>query len=402
MNLKEAAIEVVNTINANGYLALFAGGCVRDMLLEREPKDYDVATNAAPEIVSGMFNRTIEVGAQFGVIMVMVGDVQVEVATFRSESGYVDGRRPDNIEFTDAKEDALRRDFTINGMFYDPSNSRVIDYVDGRVDLTKRCIRTIGSPELRFGEDYLRMLRAVRFSAQLDFEIEEGTWKQLQKQSYKITQISGERIASELENICLSMNPSKGFSLFVDSGLAAAIFSGMSDSDFSVGTEMVSRMSDRIDLSLGLAAFLSNVPLKKAIELIEPLKLSRKIYAEIRWIYENRGALVRDDLSLGELKVLLSNENYKNLYSFELAYYADDVQNIEALLSVAKRAKSLAGCDLTPDPLINGHDIMALGVKKGPAIGKIFNELYMLQLEEQITTKEQAIEWVALKLKEAL
>ncbi len=402
MNLKNAAIEVVNTINSNGYLALFAGGCVRDMLLEREPKDYDIATNASPEVVSGMFSRTIEVGAQFGVIMVMVGDVQVEVATFRSESGYVDGRRPGKIEFADAKEDALRRDFTINGMFYDLKDAKVIDYVDGRLDLTKRCIRTIGESELRFSEDYLRMLRAVRFSAQLNFEIEDATWQQLKKQSYKITQISGERIASEIESVCASVNPSKGFELLVESGLAVAIFPDMSSSDFSVGVDVISNISGEIDLTLGLAAFLSSVSLKDATEMLKPLKLSRKVLSSLRWIYENRDSLTKEDLSLGELKVLLSNENYQNLYTLELAICTGDTQRIDTLLEVAQRVKALEGVELCPEPLINGHEIMNLGVKKGPEIGKIYSELYMLQLEEEITTKEEALEWVTLKLKGSL
>ncbi len=402
MNLKDAAIEVVNTINSNGYLALFAGGCVRDMLLGREPKDYDIATNASPEVVSGMFSRTIEVGAQFGVVMVMIGDIQVEVATFRSESGYVDGRRPGKIEFTDAKEDALRRDFTINGMFYDLENSKVIDYVGGRLDLEKRCIRTIGKAELRFSEDYLRMLRAVRFSAQLDFEIEDTTWQELKRQSYKITQISGERIACEIECLCASMNPSKGFNLLVESGLAAAIFPEMKDSDFAIGVDVISNISGDIDLTLGLAAFLSSVNLDDAIEMLKPLKLSRKVLSSLRWIYENRDSLTRKDLSLGELKVLLSNENYQNLYTLELAISTGDTEKIDALLEVAQRVKALEGVELCPEPLLNGHEIMDLGVKKGPEIGKIYNELYMLQLEEEITTKKEALDWVLSKLRETL
>ncbi len=165
MTNREAAIKIIKEFCKAGFEALLAGGCVRDMLIKRPAKDYDIATDATPQQITKLFRRTLNVGAKFGVIIVLLDDNQVEVATFRTETGYSDGRHPDSVTFSNAKQDALRRDFTINGMFYDPVTKEIIDYVGGRDDIDKRTIRTIGLPHQRFGEDYLRMLRAIRFAS---------------------------------------------------------------------------------------------------------------------------------------------------------------------------------------------------------------------------------------------
>ena len=190
MTNKQAAIKVIERLQQSGYQALLAGGCVRDMLLRRRAKDYDVATSARPKDVIRLFRRTLKVGAKFGVVIVLIEDRQVEVATFRTETGYVDGRHPGSVKFTTAAEDAGRRDFTINGMFYDPLEKQVIDYVGGQKDLSRRTVRTIGEPSERFSEDYLRMLRAIRFSTQLNFAIESSTWSVVCRNARKITKIS--------------------------------------------------------------------------------------------------------------------------------------------------------------------------------------------------------------------
>ena len=197
MTNKQAAIQIVDILRKNGHQALLAGGCVRDMLLGREAKDYDVATSARPDEIICLFRRTIKVGAKFGVVMVLIKGQQVEVATFRTESDYADGRHPQHVEFSNPKQDAKRRDFTINGMFYDPVKEEVIDYVGGREDLGRQIIRTIGEPQERFAEDYLRMLRAVRFSTQLDFEIARNTFDAVSQYASKIDRISDERISAE-------------------------------------------------------------------------------------------------------------------------------------------------------------------------------------------------------------
>ena len=198
MSNRDAAYKVVRQLHKAGYTALFAGGCVRDRLLDRPAKDYDVVTDAVPEQVTACFRRTLQIGAQFGVVMVLTDGQQVEVATFRTEGGYQDGRHPTHVEFASATEDASRRDFTVNGMFFDPIEKEVLDFVNGRQDLEKQVLRTIGDPDERFGEDYLRMLRAVRFAVKLEFEIEPATWAAIKKHAPKITGVSAERIASEL------------------------------------------------------------------------------------------------------------------------------------------------------------------------------------------------------------
>src|SRR4051812_32115717 len=195
--MEQTAREIVRKLRDNGHVAYFAGGCVRDLLSGKPPKDIDIATDARPEIVQKLFPRTYAVGAHFGVIVVLENGFQFEVATFRSDGAYLDGRHPVEVHFATAEEDAARRDFTINGMFFDPEKEEVIDYVGGRADLKRRIIRAIGDPAQRFAEDRLRMLRAVRFATVLGFEIDRPTWDAVGASSTAITQISAERIRDE-------------------------------------------------------------------------------------------------------------------------------------------------------------------------------------------------------------
>ncbi len=209
---KAAALKVVQALQAEGFLAFFAGGCVRDNLLGREPKDYDVATNAVPEEVETLFPKTIPIGKAFGVIAVVEGKETVEVATFRKEAGTLDGRHPETVHFSAAEEDALRRDFTINGMFYDPIAEQLHDYVHGQRDLEKKVITAIGDPSERFGEDHLRMMRAVRFAHTLGFALDPGTEDAIQDMAHLITKISAERVEMELTGI-LTHSPRPGDAL---------------------------------------------------------------------------------------------------------------------------------------------------------------------------------------------
>ena len=195
---REIARDIAARLQAAGFVAFWVGGCVRDFLLGREPTDFDIATDAKPEQVEEIFPRTIPVGRKFGVIIVLEYGQQFQVATFRAEADYQDGRRPEKVEFANAETDASRRDFTVNGLFYDPLTEKIHDWVGGEKDLHARIIRTIGTAEERFGEDHLRMLRAVRFAAQLGFEIEPETFAAVQAHAGKIKLISAERIRDEL------------------------------------------------------------------------------------------------------------------------------------------------------------------------------------------------------------
>src|SRR5438477_3421554 len=226
MTEREFAVEVVRRLRAAGYQALWAGGCVRDELLGLVPKDYDVATDARPEDVRRLFPRTVAVGMSFGVIEVLgprarasTAPLRVQVATFRSDVSYSDSRHPDAVVFSSAREDALRRDFTINGMFFDPLENRLIDYVGGQEDLKARVLRAIGDPATRIAEDKLRMLRAVRLAARFELAIDPGTWAAIRDMAEQITIVSAERIADELRKLLVDPQRSRGVNLLCESGL---------------------------------------------------------------------------------------------------------------------------------------------------------------------------------------
>src|SRR6202022_511550 len=221
--MEKTARNICARLREHGHIAYFAGGCVRDLVRGLAPKDFDVATDAPPEVVQKIFPRTYAVGARFGVVVVVVGGVNFEVATFRSDDVYVDGRRPVSVHFSSPQEDAKRRDFTINGMFLDPVANEVIDFVGGRADLEAKLVRAIGDPAQRFSEDRLRMLRAVRFATVLDYKIDNQTWDALVASAASINEISAERIREELLKIFLSPNRVRGWDLLDRSGLLRTI-----------------------------------------------------------------------------------------------------------------------------------------------------------------------------------
>jgi len=227
--LREIATDIVKRLHAAGFSAYWVGGCVRDFLLGREPGDYDIVTGALPDQIEAIFERTIPVGRKFGVVVVLEGGRQFQVATFRAEADYRDGRRPELVSFGNATADALRRDFTVNGLFFDPVHNQILDWVKGEADLKAKLIRTIGAPEERFGEDHLRMLRAVRLAAQLDFEIEAGTFRALQVNAAKIRGISAERIREELVKLFSPPHAGRGLELLRESGLLAEVLPGNAD-----------------------------------------------------------------------------------------------------------------------------------------------------------------------------
>ncbi|MCL5794874.1 MAG: CCA tRNA nucleotidyltransferase, partial [Patescibacteria group bacterium] len=201
--MKQTGIEIIKILKDAGYQAYFAGGCVRDILLKIKPKDYDIVTSAKPEEVENILPKTYAVGKQFGVIVALFGKFKYEIATFRSEGRYLDRRRPSNVFWSSAQEDAKRRDFTINGMFYDPVKEKVVDYVGGQEDLKNKILRFIGNPNDRIKEDYLRILRAVRFKNTLGFEYDPRTWQAIKNNAYLVQKISGERIRDELNKMFL-------------------------------------------------------------------------------------------------------------------------------------------------------------------------------------------------------
>jgi tRNA nucleotidyltransferase/poly(A) polymerase len=395
MTNKEAAIKILRKLRSNGYEALLAGGCVRDMLLEQRAKDHDIATNAQPKEVTKLFKRTLNVGANFGVIIVLIENQQVEVATFRTENDYLDGRHPSSVKFSTAAEDARRRDFTINGMFYDPLEKELIDYVEGQADLRAKIVRTIGKPAERFSEDYLRMLRAVRFSTQLGFQIEPLTWSAICTHASNIAQISGERISIELEGILVHPNRSAGASMLFESGLTEAIFPGLFSKHGKTAIEVLSQLREKIDYALALAGLFAGCETDFAVEMSRALKLSRSQAKHIKFLLTNRGTLLDDQMSLANLKKILAKPYFGDLFEFQRAIQmAEGGRDCTAPLdNLTNRIKELGDIDLTPDPLLNGHDLIRLGAVPGPVLGQLSEELYIAQLEGQLKNLEQAEQW---------
>jgi poly(A) polymerase len=396
MSNKQAAIEIVRRLQRHGFEALLAGGCVRDMLLGRPAKDYDVATNARPAEVTRLFARTLQVGAKFGVVIVLTRGRQVEVATFRSEAGYEDGRHPTEVRFTSAAEDASRRDFTINGMFYDPLKEQVIDYVNGQADLQRCIIRTIGDPDERFGEDYLRMLRAVRFSTQLGFAIEPQTYAAVGRNAANIVRISGERIAIELEGILVHPNRSAGTALLLETGLAQAFFPGFVGEPARQAGAVLGRLRRNVDFPLALAGFWAGFPTDFALERSAVLKLSRNQIRHTEFLLAHRGDLLHADMSLAQLKKFLAGPYFWDLYELERALQkaAGARAGLASLGKLRRRIRDLGDVEVKPRPLLNGHDLMRLGAVPGPALGQLAEELYVAQLEGEVQTREQAEQWV--------
>jgi len=395
MSNKQAATEVIEELQRHGYQALLAGGCVRDMLLGRPAKDYDVATDARPDDVIRLFHRTLKVGAKFGVVIVLTRGQQVEVATFRSEVGYEDGRHPTRVDFTSAAEDASRRDFTINGMFYDPLKEQVIDYVGGQADLGRHIIRTIGDPDERFGEDYLRMLRAIRFSTQLGFQIEPQTYSAVGRNAANIARISGERIAVELEGIFVHPNRAAGAAMLIETGLAEAVFPGFAGDRARRGVDVLARLRKKVSFPLALAAFFADCPAEFALDRCEILKLSRHQLKHLRFLLVHRGRLLEWDMPLARLKKLLAEPYFRDLYELDRAIQRATAgnQGVVPLIKLRRRIRDLGNVEVKPKPLLDGHDLMHLGAVPGPALGQLVEELYVAQLEGDVRTREQAMRW---------
>lgn len=399
MDNYRTALKIIKKLKQAGFNALFAGGCVRDMLLGEQPNDYDVATSAKPEQVIKLFKRTLKVGAEFGVVIVLIGKQQVEVATFRTEGGYADGRHPSYVDFADAQEDAERRDFTVNAMFYDPLNEKIVDYVHGGEDLEKKIIRTVGDPEHRFGEDYLRMLRAVRFSAQLDFEIEQNTYEIICEKADDITVISGERIAAELERMLACRGRAEGVEKFIATGLGKAIFPGFEEQKAMFGAKVLENLPCRPDMGLGLACVFAGFATEFAVKSCKVLKLSGYRSGKLQSLLKQRSKLLNPDMSLAELKLTAGDEFFEDLFSLQTAIQKARGKSVLPLQKLRERIEKLDSAELRPDPLLNGHELMELGIEEGKRLGELQRKMYIAQLNEEINSKEEATEWVKRELR---
>ena len=390
---REAALNIVRRLHDRGHVALFAGGCVRDMLLGRTPADYDVATDAEPDRIVGLFRRTRKVGEQFGVILVKQGRWWIEVARFRKDLDYTDGRHPTSVVFSSPQEDAQRRDFTINGMFFDPMRDEVIDYVGGRDDLARCLVRAIGQPEQRFGEDSLRMLRAVRFAAWLSFAIDPLTQAAIAHHAADITRVSTERIREELEKMLADANRARAVTLAADCGLLDSLWP---DADWSPdrtrhAVDTLTHLPAEASSTLGLAGLLGSYPAEQVNRICRDLACSNRQRTTTVWLVDHQESLTTPEhLSRADLKQLMAKPAFADLLALFKARLVATERALEPYETIRDRADAIPADAVAPPPLLTGEDLIAMGCTPGPEFGPTLDAVYCAQLNEEIVQKEQA------------
>ncbi len=427
-SLFDGALRIVRILREAGHEAYYAGGAVRDLLLDRPVSDIDIATSAEPSQIESLFPATVPVGRQFGVLIVREGDQQYEVATFRRDLGYADGRHPTGVDFSNAREDALRRDFTINALFYDPEAERVLDFVAGRADLKSGIVRTVGDPAQRFAEDKLRLIRAVRFSCELGFSIESSTLRELKARAGQIVQVSSERIRDELLKILTGRGPAEGLELLHETGLLASFLPEVAamagvpqppefhpEGDVFVHTCLMFRLAGPLHEALALGILLHDVGKPGTFRVAERIRfdghaelgatLTDSIGRRLRLPNETihrvvelvRGHLrfmhVRD-MRESTLKRFLRQEHFADhleLHRLDCLASHGDLSNYE--FCTAKMAEFSQEV-IRPQHLLNGHDLIRAGLEPGPLFSRILTELEDRQLEGEITNREQAWEWL--------
>ena len=391
---KSTALWVIRRLHGAGFQALLAGGCVRDMLLGLRSADYDVATDATPGQVRQLFGHVLLIGAKFGVAMVIRRGRKVEVSTFRSDLSYSDGRRPDGVRFSTPRQDALRRDFTINGMFYDPAADEVIDYVGGREDLKRRVIRTIGRPADRLAEDYLRMLRAVRFSVRLGFAIDSATATAVRRNAQNLTAISGERIFDELTKMLSASSAPAALSRMHDLGLAAVILEELltSPSDWNRACRRVEAVAARRDLLLALAALLAEIPAGAIRRRIRRWGASNELRDGLCFLTGALG-LWRDaaEMPLCDFKRLMAATHWKRLRVLWRVQERTETGKQTHSRRIARRAAGIDPSRIAPAPLVTGADLLEMGLPEGKRLGQILQRLYDAQLGEEIGSRAEAV-----------
>lgn len=407
---RDFAAEVVDRLKEAGYQALWAGGCVRDFLLGRVPKDYDVATDARPEQVRKLFGhrRTLAVGASFGVIVVRGprGVENVEVATFRTEGPYLDGRRPESVAFATPEEDAKRRDFTINGMFFDPIEQQVLDYVGGEHDLGAGVIRAIGNPHDRMTEDKLRMLRAVRFAATLDFDLDETTADAIRNMASQLIVVSAERITQELSKMLTNEHRARGMRLIEDVGLLGIIFPELERKSLDAW-ECTLHMLQHLQnpsIELAMAVLWHSIPeqdntAEVALELGKRLRMSNQEIERITWLLcHQRDLEDAPELPLCQLKRLLAHEQIQDLLKLMRVERLTTDADLKPVLFCEHYLRTTPQDVINPPPLVTGADLIALGLKPGPKFKELLDAVRDAQLNGEIQTHEDAMAFIQKRL----
>lgn len=431
--MQPTSIEIIKKLKAAGYEAYWAGGCVRDMLLGVKPKDYDIVTSAKPDEIEKILEHTIPVGKQFGVILTVMNGHHFEVATFRSDAGYTDGRRPDAIIFSNAQEDAKRRDFTINGMFYDPTEDKILDYVGGQKDLEARLIRFIGKPSERILEDHLRILRAIRLKNTLNFQYEPETYQAIVKHApLLIDKVSNERIRDELNKLMMSPYAVNGFEDMEDAGILKIILpeiqkmKGVAQpyeyhQEGDVWTHAIHALAalpEHASLPLRWATLLHDVGKPETFKLAERIRfdthdrksaeIARKLLTRLRcekgmieevaWLIEHHMMVVPlIQMPKGRRLAWFHHVYFKNLLEL---YYADARGTTPPHTEIIDKVAQLYHDDLQsmptpPPPLLHGEDVMkALKLKPGKKIGFILQKIREKQLAGELKTRDEALKWM--------
>jgi len=425
---RKEAERIVRVLREAGFEAYFAGGCVRDMVMGSEPTDYDIATSARPDQVMELFPRTFDVGAQFGVVVVHTPAGDFEVATFRSDAEYSDGRHPDRVAFCSAREDVLRRDFTINGMLFDPVADELFDWVGGREDISLRRIRTIGDPQRRFEEDHLRLLRAVRFACRFGFSIEPETYRAMTRTAPMLAQVSTERVRDELVRILTGPNAGRALRLMHDCGMLGVILPEV-EAMVGVGQppefhpegdvfEHTCRMLDLAhnpspELAMGILLHDVGKPATqrfrdrirfddhdrvgelKAREICRRLRFSNDQTDHIcSLVAGHMRILTAKDMRLSTLKRLLAEprfEEHLELHRLDCLASHGKMDVYEFLL---EQMEALGREGVEPPPLVSGRDLIELGYQPGPVFGEILGAVREEQLEGRLTTREAALNWI--------
>jgi len=395
---RDFALQVVKQLREAGFESLWAGGCVRDQLLGRIPQDYDIATNARPEQVRELFGhrRTLAIGAAFGVIGVLGPRSQppIEVATFRSDGAYVDGRRPEGVTYTTAEEDALRRDFTINGMFFDPVDEKVIDYVGGQQDLEQGILRAIGDPLARFSEDKLRMLRAVRFATTFGFQIEEPTLQAICEMAQEVNVVSAERIGGELRRLLVHAFRKLGLELLRETKLLKPLIpelATLSEQDAPSWQQILQNL-DRLQSDSLAAAFAALLFELQQPDLVGQLgrrfRFTNKEIDRATWLVRSLSRLAEaEPLPWPQLQRLLIHDGSADLVVLADAVLGSDHPSVEEY----RRQLALPAEILNPAPLLTGDDLIAHGVQPGPHFAALLNHIRDQQLLGLIRNRDEAI-----------
>ncbi len=433
MTSEALARRIIERLRASGHVAYLVGGCVRDLLLGRAPKDFDVATSARPERLTALFPGSNTVGAHFGVVLVHEEGANVEVATFRADLEYRDGRHPEGVRFeTDPREDALRRDFTINALFLDPANGEILDFTGGRTDLAARLIRAIGEPARRFEEDHLRLLRAVRFAARLGFEIEPETFAAIRALAPKIQSVSAERVRDEISRILTEGGARRGFELLDATGLLHEVLPEIEalkgveqppefhpEGDVWTHTMIMLDGLREPSLELALGVLLHDVGKPATFRIAERIRfdghvekgieIAHRLLTRLRFsqaTIDAAEALIANHMRFSEVKRMREStlKRFMRIPGFDehMALHRLDCLSSHGSLDnyefVQAKHEELPPEILKPARLVTGRDLIAAGYKPGPSFSVVLDEIEDAQLEGRIATREEGLAIAAARL----